>query len=360
MKKVSSWVFVFEATLIFNSVVCAAPPQYTLTEIGSLGGRNNVGYAINENGDVVGQASTDLSESPSYHAFFYDHTRNLTTDLGTLGGPNSLARAINDCSRIAGSSDIDINGRHAALLSSRTDLGTLGGPISDANSLNDAGDAVGIATDSAGQAHAVFFGRSGTITDLGIGFAAAINARGDIAANDPTGAFILSRASKTYLGTLGGTTQARGLNNLRQLVGDSQLGNGMPTHAFLYYQGKLADLGTLTPGYGSSSAAAINDLGEIVGRSDVLPAGASQGVQHAFLYTRRNMQDLNALIAPEDPLRPFVTLADAVGINCAGWIVANGYDSRGPFGPFPRAYLMTRDGLARKECASKADSDERP
>jgi probable HAF family extracellular repeat protein len=128
MQKRSLWLIGYGTGLVFSTVVCAAPPQYTLTEVGSLGGRYNVGYAINAHGDIVGQASTDLSESLTYHAFFYEHGRNLTTDLGTIGGPNSLARTINDCSKMAGNSDIDAYGvRHAAILSSRTDLGSLGG-----------------------------------------------------------------------------------------------------------------------------------------------------------------------------------------------------------------------------------------
>jgi hypothetical protein len=40
------------------------------------------------------------------------------------------------------------------------------------------------------------------------------------------------------------------------------------------------------------------------------------------------MRDLNALIAPADPLQPFVTLFDGVDINDLGQILANGFDSR--------------------------------
>ena len=353
MKNTSSWLVAFGAGLIINTAVWAAPPQYTLTEVGSLGGANNVGYAINSRGDIVGQSATDLSSSPSYHAFLYQHDRNITTDLGTLGGPNSLARAINNCSKVAGNSDIHPNGtRHAALLSSRTDLGTLGGPISDAYSINQAGDALGIATDMAGQAHAALFRRDGTLTDLGVGFATAISDEGDITVNDGTSAFLLSRAGKRNLGTLGGITQARDLNNVGDVVGDSEVAPDLP-HAFLYHRGKLLDL---APGVGVSSAAAVNDRGEIVGRSDIFPPGTSQGQQHAFLYTQQSLYDLNSLVASDDPSRPYVTLTDAVGINCSGWIVANGYDSRGPLGPYPRVYLLARKGSARKECT--ADSDD--
>jgi hypothetical protein len=69
------------------------------------------------------------------------------------------------------------------------------------------------------------------------------------------------------------------------------------------------------------------------------------------------MYDLNTLIAPGDAFGPYVTLTEAVGINCTGWIVANGYDSRGPYGPFPRVYLLTTKRLAGKDCGHDTGSD---
>jgi probable HAF family extracellular repeat protein len=79
------WRFLVLVPFLFGHVpLWATPPQFSLTEVGSLGGRYNVGYAINNSGDIVGQASTDLSELPTYHAFLYQHDRNITTDLGTL------------------------------------------------------------------------------------------------------------------------------------------------------------------------------------------------------------------------------------------------------------------------------------
>jgi hypothetical protein len=40
------------------------------------------------------------------------------------------------------------------------------------------------------------------------------------------------------------------------------------------------------------------------------------------------MLDLNALIDPTDPLRPFITLLEGVDINNLGKILASGYDDR--------------------------------
>src|SRR5262245_49299165 len=77
------------------------------------------------------------------------------------------------------------------------------------------------------------------------------------------------------LGSLGGVysyTHASDINATGQVVGMS---NG---HAFLWQDGIMTDLGSL--GRGDSSAAAINDVGQVVGT-----AGASDGTLHGFLLT---------------------------------------------------------------------------
>jgi probable HAF family extracellular repeat protein len=80
-------------------------------------------------------------------------------------------------------------------------------------------------------------------------------------------------------------------------------------YAFLYSNGTTTNLG---PGTGL----AINATGQIVG---------SNG--HAFFYNGA-MNDLNTLISEDDPLKPYVTLTSAVGINDSLLILANGVDSR--------------------------------
>jgi probable HAF family extracellular repeat protein len=77
------------------------------------------------------------------------------------------------------------------------------------------------------------------------------------------------------LGSLGGVnsyTHASDINAAGQVVGMSN------DHAFLWQSGIMTDLGSLGGGYGS--AAAINDVGQIVGT-----CGASDGTSHGFLLT---------------------------------------------------------------------------
>jgi probable HAF family extracellular repeat protein len=66
------------------------------------------------------------------------------------------------------------------------------------------------------------------------------------------------------LGTLAGgsISFAYGINNAGQIVGDAD--NGQFTHAFLYSNGAMADLGTLG---NNSYARGINDAGQVVGYS---------------------------------------------------------------------------------------------
>jgi probable HAF family extracellular repeat protein len=72
------------------------------------------------------------------------------------------------------------------------------------------------------------------------------------------------------LGSLGGNTEAYGINATGNVVGSSQTSSGA-YHAFLYSGGVMQDLGTL-PAYNSSSyASAINKSGQVGGAPQTLP-----------------------------------------------------------------------------------------
>jgi probable HAF family extracellular repeat protein len=94
----------------------------------------------------------------------------------------------------------------------------------------------------------------------------------------------------TDLDTLGGS-YAYGINNAGQIVGVSAVTGGTTSHAALWQNGTMTDLGTL-PGTNESSASAINQAGEIVGYSEVF-----SGIDpHAALWRNGKIADLNSAI----------------------------------------------------------------
>jgi probable HAF family extracellular repeat protein len=95
------------------------------------------------------------------------------------------------------------------------------------------------------------------------------------------------------LGTLNGglTSEANAVNDRGDIVGRSNIGPAFaPSHAVLWRNGRIIDLGTLAGGTTSSGATDINNRGEIVGWS-VVPGGA----MHAFLWRDGRMTDLGTL-----------------------------------------------------------------
>ena len=76
----------------------AAARQYSVTDLGTLGGGGSQAGAINNRGQVVGSAYT---ASGDYHAFLWEDGE--MTDLGTLpGGSFSFAQAINNRGQVVG------------------------------------------------------------------------------------------------------------------------------------------------------------------------------------------------------------------------------------------------------------------
>ena len=152
------------------------------------------------------------------------------------------------------------------------DLGTLGGGYSQAgsganyvpdNCINELGQVVGASETASGDIHAFFWSEETGMVDIG---------------------------------HLGGRSHANAINNLSEVVGISktEYPNSGYTHCFRWTaEDGIEDIGTLNAP--TCFAFDINDLGQVVGVSEVYPGV----IPHAFLWENGKMIDLNELIPEE-------------------------------------------------------------
>ena len=108
----------------------------------------------------------------------------------------------------------------------------------------------------------------------------------------------------------GNISHANGINAKGVIAGEStaNVEGYLLTHAVIWTNGKIQDLGTFTT-LGQSWASAINTAGQVVGSANPLDSN-----QHAFLWTSATgMQDLGTL--------PGGSYSTALGINRFGQVV---------------------------------------
>ena len=134
----------------------------------------------------------------------------------------------------------------------------------------------------------------------------------------------------------GDLSVAYALNNRLEVVGITNI-SGL-SRAFLWRKGAMKLLRHL-PQATSSSAQAINNWGAIVGGETMLTPVYRNT---ATLWFEGHVVELDTIVFPRDPLKPYVHLESASQINDRGDIVAIGIDSRRPNARFH--YLLTLFG----------------
>jgi probable HAF family extracellular repeat protein len=297
--------------------VVHAGPQYTVSDLGSLGGAYGIGLGVNNSGLVSG--FSHLVGNSAEHASV-GQSLTLPQDFGTFGGTYSQAYGINNLGLVVGSAELLGDASYHAFqwaggvtppLGKLTDLKALvASGYSRAFSLNDKGQATGFSSTAlAGIEHAVLWQSSGLITDLGTldgtgnSQGVAINVTGQVAGfssltgNKATHAVLWANGIKKDLGTLGGThSAAYGINAQGDVTGSATTALEAAQHAFLWQSTAvppMQDLGTL--GGTFSEAYGISSVGEVIGSATTL----NNADRKAFLWqSGLGLQDLNTLMEP--------------------------------------------------------------
>jgi probable HAF family extracellular repeat protein len=289
----------------------AAATEYTITDLGSLGGNDGFATDINAAGQVVG---VDRRSDGRYHAFSWQAGAGMT-DLGTLGGfdPNgppsldSTARRLNASGQVVGysyGSDGNIRGCLWDAGSGMRDVGTLGGTSSCANGINDSSQVVGWTYTASGAQHAFLWQKDTGMTDLGGGM---INGTGINNAGQVTGATITSGgATHAFrwqsgsgmedLGSLGGWSIGYDINSVGDVVGISTDAGNTYQHAVIWDASGFTDLTAGLPEPCSAIAYGLNDIGQVVVRAFQI---GTLNSQKYYIWSRSTgLEDLNTMLAP--------------------------------------------------------------
>jgi probable HAF family extracellular repeat protein len=269
-----------------------------IVNLGTFGGGESAAGRVNSRAQVAGIAANTVADPYSLagwatqtRTFLWDE-RSGMQDIGTLGGPDAFGGLINERGQIAGFSYTSTMAVDPFLWEKgqMIDLGTLGGTSGGPADLNNKGQVAGT-SNLVGDVdfHPFLWTAPGPMRDLGTlggatGLANAINDAGEVIgyADTPasTHAYIWKNGKMTDLGTLTGDcfSGAFGINSRTQVVGQSITCDFTGFRAFLWENGSMIDLNVFVPSGSNltlTDVETINDRGEMFGEA-VLADGSSR------------------------------------------------------------------------------------
>ena len=306
-------------TAAVNGYIFQGAGKTLLPDFGSAAGypSANTPFAINDNGQVVGVASTSSSTRGAPYIYQGGTLRNLSSSLG-----QAVPTGISSTGTIVGGRTQSPGGPGLfEAFSYDTSLHLLGFPTGTSDSyafaVNKNGTAVGLAGTVGTTISSVALDYDGSFQSLGTvpgtsdAIATSVNTAGNVAGW--SGNISSSSAKPTsaqQLAFMGDGAAGLILQMVTGLAGQQLTGDA---YMFNASTGKMIDLGTLGGTFGAASS--INDSNQIVGMSTT-----ASGAYHAFLYDGTSMIDLNSLL----PAGSGWTLVNATGINNNGDIVGLG------------------------------------
>jgi probable HAF family extracellular repeat protein len=236
------------------------------------------GYSINNAGDVVGEAYyiCDIPIESIVTASVWGADGSLVSTFHSpYQAAQSSARDINDSGDVAGWVGLwFVVGSHAVLVKadgSITDLGTVYAPGPCDTSQEDCWAGSWSTANGINASDQVVGASAPQPWSWGV-----------------THAFLYTNGGMVDLGTLGGAmSTANAINDAGLVVGTADTASNL-SHAFSYDAGAIHDLGTL--GGLTSVANAVNNKDEIVGWADT-----AAGLRHAYLFKNGKMSDLGTL-----------------------------------------------------------------